>query len=196
MSLLILVLLHAEWVENGGIVGRGVLLDYVRWREETGQPPARADSSHPITVGELEQVAKHQKLTFKHGDILIVRSGFTLWHDKASQEERGKVLEKGHYIGVERSMESVRWLWNHHFAAVAGDTIGFECCPIDWYTEGAVALHNWLIDHWGCPLGELWNLEPLSALCAEQKRWSFFLTSAPLHSYGGVASPPNAIALF
>lgn len=185
---------NAEWIENGGIVGRGILLDYVRWRQETGQPAADPTSTHSITVPELEQVAKHQGLEFKPGDILIVRSGYTLWHGNADEDEQAKVLGRGSFIGVEPSLRTLKWLWNHHFAAVAGDTIGFESAPIDW-EEGGIALHNWLIDHWGSPIGELFNLEPLSALCAEHKRWSFFLTSHPLYSPGGVASPPNAIAI-
>lgn len=48
----------------------------------------------------------------------------------------------------------------------------------------------------GCPIGELWNLEELAKVCAEQKQYSFFLTSAPLNVPGGVASPPNAVAVF
>ena len=188
--------LCADWSERGGIVGRGVLLDYVRWREETGQPVARADSAHPITVSELDKVAKHQNVTFKTGDILIIRSGFTQWHDRASQEERVKVFNQGAFIGLERSMRSVKWLWNHHFAALAGDTIGFECFPAPFGAKDEVILHEWIIAHWGSPLGELWNLETLSQLCAATKQWSFFFTSAPLRVYGGVASPPNAIAIF
>lgn len=60
----------------------------------------------------------------------------------------------------------------------------------DWW------LHEWLLVQWGTPIGELWNLESLSMICEEEQRWSFFLTSAPLHVKGGVASPPGAIAVF
>jgi hypothetical protein len=49
---------------------------------------------------------------------------------------------------------------------------------------------------WGMPIGEMWDLEGLAAECERQKRWSFFLTSSPLNTTGGVASPPNAIAVF
>jgi hypothetical protein len=48
----------------------------------------------------------------------------------------------------------------------------------------------------GTPIGEMWDLEALSELCEKEKRWSFFLTSAPLHVKGGVGSPPGAIAIF
>jgi hypothetical protein len=49
---------------------------------------------------------------------------------------------------------------------------------------------------WGMPIGEMWDLEALAAECEKQQRWTFFLTSAPLNVTGGVASPPNALAIF
>lgn len=184
-----------EWVEAGGIVSRGVLLDYVRWRAETGQEAVRGDSPHSVTVSELKAMAKYFKIDFRPGDILILRAGFTIWHKAASPEERKTRLIEGAFIGVERSMEMVRFLWNHHFAAVATDSIGFEQCPVPFGQKGAIVLHEWILAHWGMPLGELWNLEGLSDLCHHQQQWSFLFTSAPLYVIGGVGSPPNAIAL-
>ena len=32
-------------------------------------------------------------------------------------------------MGVAGNAETVEWLWNHHFAAVAGDTMAFEAWP-------------------------------------------------------------------
>lgn len=46
------------------------------------------------------------------------------------------------------------------------------------------------------PIGELWNLEALAQKCIEHRRWTFLVTSAPLNIRKGVASPPNALALF
>lgn len=45
------------------------------------------------------------------------------------------------------------------------------------------------------PIGEMWDLEELAAFCEQEKRWSFFLVSAPLNVLGGVASPPNVLAI-
>lgn len=42
----------------------------------------------------------------------------------------------------------------------------------------------------------MWDLEELSLECAKQKRFSFFLTSMPLHITGGVAGPANVLAIF
>lgn len=186
---------RAEWVENGGIVGRGVLLDFKAWRERTGQPPAPPNSNYSITAKELDTVAKFQGTELRTGDILLIRSGYLEWFNQASPEERRAGLEKGDLIGMESSMTSVKWLWNHHFAAVATDAIGFEPCPIHFSDPDATRLHDWLLGHWGTPIGELWNLEKLSDLCQKMGQWSFFFTSAPLHVFGGVGSPPNAIAI-
>lgn len=46
-----------------------------------------------------------------------------------------------------------------------------------------------------CITGEIFILEELARLLKEQKRSSFFFVSEPLHVVGGVASPPNALAL-
>lgn len=59
-----------------------------------------------------------------------------------------------------------------------------------------VALHQHIIPMFGMPIGELWDLEELAATCARLGKYSFLLTSAPLRVPGGVASPPNAIAIF
>lgn len=57
-------------------------------------------------------------------------------------------------------------------------------------------LHPILLAGWGTPIGELFDLEALSATCKKLNRWTFFVTSAPLNYTVAVASPPNAIAFF
>jgi hypothetical protein len=59
-----------------------------------------------------------------------------------------------------------------------------------------LVLHDHALAFWGMPIGELWDLEELSGECELQKRWSFFLTRAPLNVPAGIASPPNALAVF
>lgn len=58
-----------------------------------------------------------------------------------------------------------------------------------------VGIHDFSLALWGTPLGELWDLEELSEVCKKLNKWSFFITSAPLNVAGGVASPPNALAI-
>jgi len=56
-------------------------------------------------------------------------------------------------------------------------------------------LHEVLLAGWGCPIGEMFDLERLAEECRKRDRWTFFLCSEPLNVKGGVASPPNAIAI-
>ncbi|OTB07708.1 hypothetical protein M426DRAFT_228107 [Hypoxylon sp. CI-4A] len=58
------------------------------------------------------------------------------------------------------------------------------------------ALHEVLLAGWGCPIGELFDLERLAAHCGARGRWSFFVASEPCNVPGGVASPPNVLAIF
>ncbi|EJU01205.1 hypothetical protein DACRYDRAFT_22948 [Dacryopinax primogenitus] len=185
-----------HWVEAGGIAGRGVLLDWYRWHALTrpGVPHPVPVTSHGIPVSELDAVAAFQHTELRRGDILIVRSGFTKWYNEAEEEARMRgVAHNGfHFIGVRPGRETKMWIWNHHFAAVAGDTVAFEQFPI---TDRSQCLHNYLLPLAGIPIGELFNLEELAKACEEEARWSFFFTSAPLNVPGGVASSPNAIAV-
>jgi hypothetical protein len=40
-------------------------------------------------------------------------------------------------------------------------------------------LHEILLAGWGCPIGELFDLEALSVQCGKSKRYSFFVASEP-----------------
>jgi kynurenine formamidase len=100
--------------------------------------------------------------------------------------------DKQEYIGVRADEDAFRWFWNQHFAAVACDTMSFE----NWPPSGPDLLHERFLSFWGTPIGEIWNLEELARIAKSNNRWTFLLTSAPLHVPGGVASPPNVIAIF
>ncbi|KAF2163761.1 hypothetical protein M409DRAFT_25945 [Zasmidium cellare ATCC 36951] len=184
-----------NWCERGGIVGRGVLVDWLSWYEKKhGNPPSPV-STHAITIAEIEEVLKWQGTTLRPADILLVRSGYTKWHNYANSAERkAGTQDHDNAIGVEANEASVRWFYEHHFAAVAGDTIAFESWPPNM--ESGWTLHEWLLAQFGTPIGELWNLEELSKVCEKERKWTFFLTSAPLHVRGGVGSPPGVIAIF
>ncbi|EKG22417.1 Putative cyclase [Macrophomina phaseolina MS6] len=184
-----------KWCERGGIVGRGVLVDWVRWYEHKhGNPPSPV-TRHEIPVSELEETLKYQGTTTRPGDIMLIRSGYVRWHNNATPADRKKGTQDASLaIGVQSNEATVRWLYDRHFAAVAGDTVAFEAWPPP--LESGWCLHEWLLVQWGTPIGEMWDLEKLSDMCERERRWSFFLTSAPLHIQGGVGSPPGAIAIF
>ncbi|KAK4993369.1 hypothetical protein LTR66_006048 [Elasticomyces elasticus] len=189
--------------ERGGIVGRGVLLDYRAYAEAKGIKYSCFDN-HAITTSVLDDVAKHQGTELKQGDILIIRSGFTEDLGDAGEEEQAQMLGTHKAVGVEGTGEAAKWFWNHHFAAVVGDTIAFEVLPAvpakelsgKGGTIGDLVLHQYFLSFFGLNIGELWYLKGLAEQCAKLKRYSFLLTSVPLNVHGSIGSPPNALAIF
>ncbi|KAI2795313.1 hypothetical protein POX_a01919 [Penicillium oxalicum] len=182
------------WVDNGGIVGRGVLLDYRGWAEAHGHD-VHFFQTQSIPASVLQEVARSQGITFRPGDILFIRTGWTQAYGKLSPGECQQLADHKMppVIGVESSKETLQWIWENHFAAVAGDMPSFEAWPPQ---SSAFFLHEWLLAGWGMPIGELFDLERLSQECHRRQRWTFFFSSVPLKVPGGVASPPNGVAIF
>ncbi|KAF8889810.1 putative cyclase-domain-containing protein [Infundibulicybe gibba] len=183
-----------NWADHG-ICGRGVLLDVVRYYTGGTAPlPYDPWSTHAITVAELEACAKKQGVTFRQGDILLLRVGFIQKYYESSQETRDALPNKPEtFAGIEQSDDMKRFLWNNHFAAIASDQPSLERWPIP---EGTVHMHQTLLGLWGMPIGEFFDLEKLSETCAATGRYTFFFSSWPLNIIGGCASPPNAAAYF
>jgi hypothetical protein len=169
-----------------GIVGRGVLLDYHSWRQRNrpSEFPIDAFKTDPIRLEDLLATAKEQGTEIHFGDILLVRSGYmvSLASKSASEISAQHAVEPSTFIGVEQSEEMLRWIWEN-FSAVAGDQTTFECWPSlqEW------SLHEVLLSGWGCPIGELFDLEKLAENCEKERRWSFFVTSEVCNVPGGVA---------
>ena len=109
-------------------MARGVLLDYKAYADQKGTQ-YDCFSNHTITIADLEAVAKHQGTTFKQGDILLVRSGFTEALETMTAQEQEQALGTDQTCGVEGTADMARWVWNHHFASVAGDAMAFEVMP-------------------------------------------------------------------
>jgi hypothetical protein len=152
--------MHPAWVNKGGIVGRGVLLDYLRWTQSQNETYDLM-ANHAITAEDLQACAKSQKVTFRTGDILFVRSGFSVGYAALGEEEKVAWASKPTaWIGVDTSAETARWLWDTGFSACAGDAPGWESFPI-WCGRtklgGAddLSLHEVMLGGWGMPIGKL-----------------------------------------
>jgi len=119
-----------HWSKRGGIVGRGVLLDYAAYAARHNIV-YDAMTRHAISLSVLKDIAKEQKVSFHPGDILIVRSGWVKWYEEHTDPElrMEKVQRGGEWVGVDGCEETCKWLWNSHFSAIAGDAIGFEAWP-------------------------------------------------------------------
>ncbi|KAF5646991.1 cyclase [Fusarium tjaetaba] len=82
------------WSDHG-VVGRGVLLDYYRWKAEVKNEPYDAFTSHAIHLDELKAVAAYQNVEFQVGDILLVRSGYTATYYKYEKSAPERLVEAG-----------------------------------------------------------------------------------------------------
>jgi hypothetical protein len=170
------------------------MLSQPRYYEISLGKSPHAFTRHEITVKDLQSALADQGTVPRQGDIFLVRTGFIRDHNAASLEERSHATQKQNtFAGLQANEQSIRWLYSQHFAALVGDTVALEAWPPN---NDEWIIHEWALTWWGTPIGEMWDLENLAAECERQKRWSFFLTSAPLHVKGGVASPPGAIAIF
>ncbi|KAI8289519.1 hypothetical protein K4K60_008448 [Colletotrichum sp. SAR11_57] len=182
-------------IANKTITGRGVLLDWYSWAIERG---IQIDpfSAHGIPLSELKSVASAQKVHFRPGDILLVRTGWLEAYRALSVDQQAALPRRQvrSSCGVEATEESIQWHWDNAFAAVASDTVAYEAWPSPklW----GVSMHEVFLSGWGMPIGESFDLEDLAAKCNKEQRWSFMFVSVPLNVPGGVASPPGAVAIF
>ncbi len=180
------------WADK--IVGRGVLLDAFKFRNEQGRP---VDPGAPeeYTVADLQQAAEARGVDLKPGDILLVRTGWLQHYAKASPEEKRRTgtVNGLRACGLDHSREMAAWLWDHRIAALATDCPAVETWP--WKDYRSEALHYRTLALLGLPLGELFDLEALATDCAQDGVYEFMLVSAPLNLRGGIASPANALAI-
>jgi hypothetical protein len=179
-----------------------VLIDYVSYaaRNDITYEPL---GLHAISLSTLQTIASESNITFQPGDILLLRTGFTAAYEAATMAVKEAMMNQSpfRYPGVESTYSMLAFLWNTRIAAVAGDCPGFEAWPPSGATpetEDIVesGMHPILLAGFGMPIGEMFDLEGLAQECQRHKTWTFFLTSMPLNVLGGVASPPNAIAIF
>jgi kynurenine formamidase len=181
-----------RWADR--VVGRGVLLDVYGLRTRQGTPVAPLERD-VYTLEELQDALEAQNVTLAPGTILLVRTGWMEAYEALSPEEKRAIapFDKIRSIGIEASRRVAAWLWDHRVAAIATDCPAVEPLPMELGDEGL--LHYRALPLLGLPLGELFVLAPLAEDCARDGRYEFMLVSAPLNVEGGIASPPNAVAI-
>ncbi|KAF4547706.1 Hypothetical protein D9617_37g012320 [Elsinoe fawcettii] len=191
-----------SWHDVGGIVGRGLLIDYWSWAKEHGKTfdastavAIRFDDLMACLEWQQEKSGQPDACVPRQGDILFVRVGYIKRYIELTPEEEVRTQSQlpPATCGVHQDVRMLEWLWDSQFAAVAGDAPGWECFPPD--QDAGFMYHEILLAGWGCPIAELINLEHIAAHCSKVKRWTFFLSSIPLNVHGGVASPANMVAI-
>jgi kynurenine formamidase len=181
-----------RWADK--VVGRGVLIDAFGLRKASGKPTAPL-TKDVYTLEELQSALEAQRVALKPGTILLVRTGWKEEYEKCTPEQKEAIapFDKIQAAGVEATRRLAAWLWDNQVAAIATDSPGVEALPMALADEGL--LHYRALPLLGLPLGELFELAPLAQDCATDGRYEFMLVSAPLTLEGGIASPPNAVAI-
>ncbi|CAI7634210.1 unnamed protein product [Penicillium pancosmium] len=193
-----------HWADHG-IAGRGVLLDYYHYAH-THNKPYHPYKAHAISLAELQACATTQGLDIRPesqggdirpGDVLFVRSGFVREYYKLNPDERHAAATRKNpeFAGLSREKPVQDWLYDCYFAAGVGDSPTFEVWPPPGFGPDHISLHQSMLSLWGCPIGEMWDLEQLAVKCRALDKWTFFMTSAPANMPGGVGSHANATAI-
>ena len=136
-----------------------------------------------MELKHLEAIVKERNIELRPGDILFVRVGFVEAYDQLPADELQDFFVKAdaNFAGLEATLDSLRWLWEKQFAAVASDSPAFERAPVNAaFNHPDVNIHQWCLAGWGLPIGELFDLEKLAEECRRLGRWSFFVSSVPL----------------
>lgn len=165
------------------LAGRAVLIDMARHHGVDALEPG-----HAIHAAELDACLEAQRVRVERGDLVLVRTG-----------QLGHCLRQGwgRYAGGDApglALDTAVWLRDRSVAALATDTWGAEVRPNE--VSGIVQpWHKLVIPNLGLTVGEMFNLERLAAACAEDGRYSFFLSAPPLPIEGGTGSPVNPLAI-
>ena len=163
-----------------GITTRGVLLDVPKFR---GDPSVTIE--RPVHGYELEAIAKAQSVTVEPGDALVVYSGREAWQAANPSWSGYRPPSPGLHASC------LPFVREHDVAVLAWDLM--DAAPneygLAWTINGAIFAY-------GVALVDNALLQPLAEACAEEGRYEFMLTFAPLPVVGGTGSPVNPIALF
>ena len=165
-----------------GIVTRGVLFDVPRHRGVPWVEPGEA-----IEWEELAAVEAATGTRLRAGDLLLLRTGHA-----AKRAAEGPWNAADSKAGVHATV--LPHLARREIVGVGydgdGEAVPSNCEGVTYpiHAISLPALGWWTMDSL--------NLDELAAACAEENRWEFLLTVAPLRLARGTGSPVNPIAVF
>ncbi len=159
------------------LLRRGVLLDVARWKDQDRLPP-----KYSISSEELQGCAAAQQVEVRHGDVLLVRTGFAaLWHDEAAYLHAAGVAKSGSLWAAERGV-----------VAVGADNMAWDV-PGERDPESGATLfaHFYLLPQKGIYIIENLSLEELS----RDRQYLFAFVGIPMKLNGATGSPLRPLAL-
>lgn len=183
--------LGIDQVALTGVVGRGVLLDVAAYLAAQGDP-VEPNARREIPTSVLDEVAAAQGVSFRTGDVLLVRFGVDAFLRRLIAAP-GSIEMRYEAPGLMQDETTLEWLWDRHVAAVCADNIAVEVTP----PRGpGTRLHPALLGLLGLAMGELFDLCDLSRECEQRGRYEFAFVAKPFRLPGGIGSPANAMAIF
>jgi kynurenine formamidase len=166
----------------GPIVSRGVLLDVAR-----SAGVERLDGGHALTADDLDAAEELANVAVGEGDIVLIRTG-QMQHLQAGDKMAYCISTAG------PSMQSVRWFHERGVAAVATDNLSFEVYPGE--DDGVfLPVHMLHLVEMGLVQGQNFDLEALSADCADDGRYAFLLSAMPEPIVGASGAPTTPVAV-
>jgi kynurenine formamidase len=165
-----------------GIVTRGVLIDVPRLRGVDALAPGE-----PIFPEDLDAAEAQAGLRVQRGDLLVVRTGRWRW-----RADHGPWDINTGVAGLDASC--LAWLHEREVAALGSDGVS-DVLP-SRVADVHMPIHTVALVAMGLHLLDNLDLDGLADACAEEGRWEFLLTVAPLVLRRGTASPVNPIAVF
>lgn len=175
-------LVNAVLNMKDGVVTRGVLYDIPRLKGVDFLP-----AGYRVTVADLEAWEAMSGAKVGPGDAMLFR-----WGRWVKREVEGPFDTWDEAAGLDNNV--IPWLRERDVAVIGWETPGYTPRP-----EGdlpTLALHDFALTMLGIPLIDRADLDALAAIAAEQNRWEFMLTIAPLPIPNGTGSPVNPIAAF
>jgi kynurenine formamidase len=170
-------------VASDGLSGRGVYLDVPRALGVEHLPGNTA-----ISVAHLEAAERELGVQVQEGDLLVVGAG------RDARRRDAGTLDPFRDGLAGLHAECLPWLHDRGVAVLGSDGIsdptpglGIPEWPFPVHQVGIVGMGLHLIDNMA--------LEALTAACAEEGRWEFLLTVAPLRVVGGTGCPVNPVAV-
>lgn len=164
-----------------GITTRGVLLDVARHRG------TYVTEATPVHGWELEEIAKAQGVEMQPGDALIVNCG-----REAYERDNGVWgTTREHRPGLHASC--LPFIRKNDVSVLLWDML--DHMPAGYGVVSGGGVHPALY-RYGVGLVDNAKLDDLSAAAAEEGRYEFMLTMAPLIVMGGTGSPINPLAVF
>ena len=166
----------------GALATRGVLLDVARALGVDALEPG-----HPVTAADLDAAADLARVSIGAGDAVLVRTGHMV---HLRRGDKMAFLFPSPGLGI----SAPAWFRKRDVAAVATDTLVFECYP---YEDMAMPLpvHRLHIVEMGMTQGQNFDLDALAADCAEDGVYEFLLEASPLPFVQACGSPVAPVAL-